>query len=418
MKHNTVRLAALVLATLNAQAAFATDGYFSHGYGVKSQGLGGVGIALPQDALAAAANPAGTALTGARLDVGLNWFAPSRSSDITGSGVPGANGHYDGNDKANFFIPEFGYTRQLSDRSAVGVAVYGNGGMNTDYARNPFAAYGSAGRAGVDLSQLFITPSFAYQLSDQHAIGVALNFAYQRFEARGLGAFAASSADSASLSDRGHDSATGWGLRLGWNGQLTPQLSVGATWASKVKTGEFERYRGLFAENGGFDIPENYGLGFAYRATPALTIAGDLEQIKYGAVKSFANPLSRLFAGKPLGSADGPGFGWRDVTVVKLGASYALNPELTVRAGYNHSGQPIPADQTFFNILAPGVVQDHLTLGASWKVPAGGELSLAYTRAFSHTVSGNNSIPAPFGGGNANIHLGEHQLGIAYGWKL
>ena len=38
------------LSLLFATNAFATDGYFSHGYGVKSQGMGGVGIALPQDA--------------------------------------------------------------------------------------------------------------------------------------------------------------------------------------------------------------------------------------------------------------------------------------------------------------------------------------------------------------------------------
>jgi hypothetical protein len=44
--------------------ANATNGYFSHGYGAKSQGMAGVGIALPQDALAAATNPAGTALVG------------------------------------------------------------------------------------------------------------------------------------------------------------------------------------------------------------------------------------------------------------------------------------------------------------------------------------------------------------------
>ena len=59
----------------------ATDGYFSHGYGVKSQGMGGVGIALPQDGLAAAANPAGTAFVGDRFDLGLVWFRPSRGRD-------------------------------------------------------------------------------------------------------------------------------------------------------------------------------------------------------------------------------------------------------------------------------------------------------------------------------------------------
>jgi long-chain fatty acid transport protein len=69
-KYQLLPLAALLLST----QALATDGYFSHGYGVKSQGMGGVGIALPQDALAAATNPAGMGLIGDRIDFGVTWF--------------------------------------------------------------------------------------------------------------------------------------------------------------------------------------------------------------------------------------------------------------------------------------------------------------------------------------------------------
>jgi long-chain fatty acid transport protein len=102
---------------------------------------------------------------------------------------------------------------------------------------------------------------------------------------------------------------------------------------------------------------------------------------------------------------------------VKLGVSYEYAPDLTLRAGYNHSGQPIPSSQTFFNILAPGVVQDHFTLGGSWTASPNGELSVAYTHGFNKTVNGANSIPASFGGGEANISLSENALGVAYGWK-
>lgn len=418
MKNKTLRAAALLLSVIGSTSAFATDGYFSHGFGVKAQGIGGVGIALPQDGLAAASNPAGTALVGNRVDAGLSWFAPKRETEIVGNGVPGANGRYDGNDTSHFFVPEFGYTRQLSTTTAIGIALYGNGGMNTDYRKNPFGAFGSTGSAGVDLSQAFISPSIAYKIGERNTIGAALNFVYQRFEARGLGAFASSSVDAANLTDRGHDSSTGWGVRLGWNGQITPALSVGATWASKVKAGKFDSYRGLFADSGSFDVPENYGVGIAFKATPAFTLSTDVEQIKYGSVKSIANPLSNLFAGNALGSANGPGFGWRDITIVKVGALYDFSKDLTLRIGYNHGGQPIPADQTFFNILAPGVVQDHVTLGATWNAPHGGELSLSYIHGFNKKINGVNSIPVPFGGGNANVSLSENIVGVAYGWKL
>jgi long-chain fatty acid transport protein len=39
----------------------------------------------------------------------------------------------------------------------------------------------------------------------------------------------------------------------------------------------------------------------------------------------------------------------------------------------------------------------------------------AYGHAFKKTVNGDNSIPAAFGGGNANVHLSEDVVGILFG---
>ena len=58
MNLHKLAVAAVLAAPLSV---FATTGYFSHGYGLKAKGMGGVGIALPQDSLAAATNPAGMA---------------------------------------------------------------------------------------------------------------------------------------------------------------------------------------------------------------------------------------------------------------------------------------------------------------------------------------------------------------------
>ena len=123
-----------------------------------------------------------------------------------------------------------------------------------------------------------------------------------------------------------------------------------------------------------------------------------------------------------LGSDNGGGFGWRDVNVLKVGVQYAVNPSITVRAGYNHSSQPIPSSQTLFNILAPGVVQDHLTLGATYTLSDKSELSFAYTHAFENNVNGNGSIPpgSPpgYGGGEANLKMYQDSFGVAYGWNF
>jgi long-chain fatty acid transport protein len=415
----------LVAGLLAPTLALATNGYFSHGYGIKAKGIGGVGIALPRDALAAASNPAGIAFVGDRIDIGLDLFVPTRSVEITGNGAV-RNGSYDGNGKKNFLVPEFGYNKDLNQTTTFGIAVYGNGGMNTKYANNPFGgAWGGQGSAGVNFEQLFIAPTVAYKIAPRQSLGVSLVYAYQRFSADGLQGFTAPagspfqvSSNPGKLTNQGNDTSTGWGVRIGWTGEITDSVTLGATYASRINTSRFSKYEGLFADAGSFDIPENYGLGIAFKATPRLTLAADIQQINYSKIKPVGNPLALLFTGNLLGSSNGAGFGWRDSTVFKFGASYDYSKELTLRGGFSTAHQPIPASETFFNILAPGVIEKNLTLGATWTLENKAELSVSYLHAFSKTINGSGSIPANFGLGEVNLKMHQNSLGIAYGWKL
>jgi len=408
-----------LLAVLAASNAQATDGYFAHGYGVKSQGMGGVGIALPQDAIAAASNPAGLGLVGDRIDIGATWFRPIRESEIAGNASAANNGTFKGNETKDFFIPEFGYNKVINPNVTLGVSVYGNGGMNTDY--NKAIPLLGTTKPGIDLSQLFIAPTATWKITPSNIIGVSVNLAYQRFKATGLQNFDNANYSNAPgfVTNKGYDSSYGAGLHLGWIGQVNDTVTLGASYQSKTYMSKFDKYKGLFAEDGDFDVPASYGLGIAVKATPALTLAADVQRIEYSDVNSVGNPISNLTSyGKKLGSKNGGGFGWTDVTALKLGASYAWDEKLTIRAGYNHASQPIPDKETFFNILAPGVVQDHVTLGATYVLPNNAELSFAYMHAFEDKVRGQASIPSSFGGGESNIKMYEDSLGVAYGWKL
>lgn len=411
-------LAAFTAAALAPLAAHATVGYFSHGYGLKAKGMGGVGIALPQDAMAPASNPAGLGFVGNRVDFGVDWFRPDRSSDVVGNGA-GMNGSYDGSGTKDYFIPEFGISRSFGQNMALGLVVYGNGGMNTTYNRSPFTAFGGISPSGVDLMQMFIAPTIAWKPSPNHSFGLSLNFAYQRFSADGLNSFAGISSDPANLTNRGDDDATGWGLKLGWTGKVANAVTLGATYQTRTRMSRFDKYKGLFAEQGDFDIPEHYGLGISIQATPKLTLAGDIQQINYGKVKAVGTPADCLFTGACLlGQSNGGGFGWRNTTVYKLGISYEWSKDLTLRAGYVTLRQPIPASQTFFNILAPGVVEDHLTVGGTWGLSPTTELTVGYMHAFKKKINGSGSIPVGFGGGNANLQMNQNSLGVAFGWKM
>ena len=122
----------------------------------------------------------------------------------------------------------------------------------------------------------------------------------------------------------------------------------------------------------------------------------------------------------PLGSADGPGFGWQDVDVWKIGVQWAASPQLTLRAGYNHSDNPIMPRDVTFNILAPGVVKEHLTLGFTYALDKDSEITMAYMHAFSNSVTGASFFNAfaPGMGGNEKIEMYQNSLGIAWGKRF
>lgn len=411
-------LPVIILSTLT-QHAFATTGYFMHGYGVKSQGNAGASIASFNDALTIASNPSGLSWIDSRVDVGATLFNPKRSAEIEGN-LAGANGQYSGNGREYFVLPEFAINKKVNDTVALGLAIYGNGGMNTTYKRNPYTAFGNTGEAGVDLAQVFISPAVAWRYSENQSIGIATNILYQRFEAKGISGFAPFSSDAQKLSNQGKDSATGIGVRVGWSAKLNDVVTVGANYSSKIEADKFDKYRGLFAQAGGFDVPESYAIGASFQITPALKILADAQRINYSDVDSVGHPfsLASVMAGNAFGTEKGQGFGWKDIDIYKLGATYQVNPQLILRAGYSHNDQPIPNDQTFLNILAPGVIQDHLSLGATWSVDQRQELSVAYTYGFKKKVKGNQSIPTAFGGGEANLEMDQHILGLSYGLKF
>ena len=233
-----LRIASIISGLAFTATASATTGYFQLGYGAKSLGLAGATVSNPQDSIAASTNPAGMALVGERVDVGMTFFNPGdRSAELETSAL-GAT--YDVDDKSRrnlFFVPSLGYTSKINDKLYWGISMYGNGGMNTTYDRNIYneaaAVLGAngqgqqaasmipgvtpeqiqaAGRAaasmvpegtgasdfvpiqdvgtlGVDLAQGVIAPTLSFKVHEKHTLGASLLVGIQRFSARGLGNF-------------------------------------------------------------------------------------------------------------------------------------------------------------------------------------------------------------------------------------
>ncbi|KGJ99740.1 MULTISPECIES: hypothetical protein [Pseudoalteromonas] len=64
------------LSTFNV---FATNGYFTHGYGMTHKGMAGAGVALSEELMSGANNPATFSANGTQMSVGIELFAPERN---------------------------------------------------------------------------------------------------------------------------------------------------------------------------------------------------------------------------------------------------------------------------------------------------------------------------------------------------
>lgn len=449
-----IRLTGLLASLLIVGTAQATNGYFTSGVGTKSDALAGAGSADPSEIMIIATNPAGLAFVHDHLEVGLSLFSPIRSYQTSPSLANGNGGaftigpnHITSSNNL-FPIPYIAYRHRIDAQNDLGIAFYGRGGMNTKWVGGTatFAPGGpgtppmqlpgtfGSGTAGVDLMQGFLNLTFVHTMDDRHlAIGISLIGAAQRFEARGLGAFAgytevfAASGGTkmpTALTDNGHEMSYGAGASVGLEWRPTEQWALAAAYTTKMYMSKLSRYSDLFAGGGSFDIPASATVGITFKPTAPVAVSFDTQRIWYSGIAAVGNPVQNLFncptagAGGTnlqscLGGSAGAGFGWDNMTVYKLGTRWRLDPDWTLRFGVSHAAQPIPRSQVTLNILAPGVIENHIALGVTHHDASHGQFSVAFVYALSHSVTGPNTFDP-----TQTIRLSMHQyiLDFAYAW--
>jgi long-chain fatty acid transport protein len=440
--------------------ASATNGMYLIGFGAKSRAMGGTGVAYNTGGYAASFNPATMIDSGTRFDVGAELFVPPRAihHESTTLGYTDERSNHD-----IFLIPSMGGTWQWKENVVVGFAFIG-AGLQTEYnqtvnsdscraanAANPGSCPPTvfnvglitppATEAGVHMLQAQMLPSIAYRVNKHNTFGATLAIAGTYFRAKGFEDFATlgftASGSTDGLTGEGWDNSWGVGYRLGWLGKFfDDKLNVGVNYSERIDMSKFSRYKNLFAEQGDFDIPENYALGIAYMVKPELAVAFDIQRTNYSDIPSVGNPgpdasnpssFFSLCRGLPnndpclLGGPLGLGFGWTDQTVYKLGVDWSYNEKWNIRGGFNYGESPIPEKEVLFNMLAPATVERHLTVGAGYKISSTMSLDMNFMYAFNNTIKG----PTAFGvggaivtGSNASISMKQYSLGATLGMKF
>lgn len=412
----------------------AGGGYFMLGNGPVAWQTAGAVTAVAEDAFAGASNPAKLTAAGNRMDVSLVLLNPNRKvkrTDATGSGEVYNFSSRSAN--SLFLIPEFAYSRQLSDTLAIGLASYANGGLNIELHDttgvpgtngNPDACGTrpgnfllGCGELGFDLSQFIVAPTVAWTYAPGYSIGISPLLTLQAFKAFGLQAFAPGSRNPNHVSNNGYDYAFGAGVRIGWYGEIRPWLSLGAAYASKTYMQDFDKYKGLFAE-GSFDVPANYSIGAAFKLSDKWLVALDVQRIEFREVRALGNSIRASTldpVANPLGSSSGSGFGWqRNQTNYKLGLTYRATPRLTLRAGYTYGerAHDNDLDSVSFGVISANPV-DAAALGFTWKTTKGNELHMSYAHVSGKNYGGPSAL---FPGARESVQPYINSLNVA--WSL
>jgi long-chain fatty acid transport protein len=152
-----------------------------------------------------------------------------------------------------------------------------------------------------------------------------------------------------------------------------------------------------------------------------LALMFDYQEVKYSDVPAVSNGIEGLTEGTCqvnveycLGGNKGAGFGWEDMKVYKFGAAWDVSDDWTLRFGYSTTDQPIRNDQMTFNILAPGVMEDHWTIGFTKEQPGGNQWNVSFMYAPQETISGpQNFDPTQ----NVELKMKQFELEVGYSWK-
>ncbi|WP_292528042.1 OmpP1/FadL family transporter [Methylocystis sp.] len=394
-------------AAFSPSLSFGADGYFLTGYGPRQRALGGAGVADSRDPMAMSINPAGIVGLDRTFQVGLAASLPERGYSTTGLPAVLAPGDVRSG-RPIFPVPNGAYVQPIDAESAWGVANYGNGGLNTSYDFQHFkppvkAGPGGAitvapsfggilggGWAGLDLQQSFMSVTYARKFGPI-TVGFSPTLAIQMFNAQGLKILSPYSSNMYNFSDMGYDWSAGGGFRVGVEWRATNELRFGLAGATPMFMSKLEKYRGLIADNGSFDIPATLIAGVAYDLLPSLTLMADWRHIFYSATTAGYASFPIWYGS--FGSYGGSGFDWRDTDSASFGVEWRTASKLTLRVGYHYSTLLMRERSATLAALAPLVAAHAVTGGFGYQLTENSSIDFAAIHDFKNSVSYFENAP-------------------------
>jgi long-chain fatty acid transport protein len=386
---------------------FAANGYFLHGYGPVNESLGCTGVAgNTQDVVGSIyRNPAnGILFDGNTASIGIGSIYPNVTinSSVDALGASGSSdsmvSYIIGSNTGLVF-------KNKNSQTAFFLGIIGEAGLHLDIAQsgtnpmfmpqagkpdNPYGGlFGGFGAVETQLEVVRIPLGMSHQFNGKWAMGFSVSPSIERLrfspgafaapdDANGDGLYTYPDVDD-------HEFAFGVGFQAGVRYQASKKWGLGLcltspTWFEKFEwdvKDELGNHRKIDFQ---LNRPLSIGMGASYQLMPDTLVLIDLSWINYSNTEGFEK---RGFA------ADGSlaGLGWEDIWVMSVGVQKDID-DLTLRAGYNYGGNPIRAEDTFYNAASLLHSQHHLSFGGSYLICKQAVLDIGYTHVFESAQSG------------------------------
>lgn len=445
LKNTSLTAAVSAICALAGNNANAINGVFDYGVGQITRGMGGAGIAMTQDAFAGFINPAGLGLVNHSFDAGAAIYFPDMYSKY-GAGTVGPGptnplappqGKFESQIKV-FFMPDIGYVRHYNQRNHFALAINALGGFGTKYSTNKSATVfpGVPSRGlmgdGTVVSSLKIgefSGSYNYFINRNLSIGLTLGLFVQDFKSagsQGLAPFTKTSMGSGGtatptkLSNNGNDYNYGLGGTAGILYRFNNYFAIGATAMPKVNMTKMKDYKDLLPNGGELDIPARYAAGVNIAPNDRINLLFDVVRIENKKVGAYGHNSQALFNGQCnpfntsacFGGKNGPGFGWQNQTVMKIGGAYKLNARDTVRLGVSYGNRIAKKQDIVVNTLAPGAAAKLLTSAGYSRDMKCYTLNSFLTYIPSQELSGINQFSA---GAAQKVRIKIGGIGFGFG---
>lgn len=428
-------LATFALALAPPRAS-ATDGHLLHGVGAVNSALGGIGVASNTSLLGSFyVNPAGLAsFDGTNLEMGFELMRPERT--VASSAGPMSGSTTSASDWTP--IPAFGFSTRLQNGIVIGLSGLGIGGFGVNYASdptNPILAPRPNGFGQVysNFQLMKISPAVAWTMGPKLRVGIAANINWESLAVDPMPIAAPDfdpgpDATPGTADDRAFypsaaaaDAVFGFGFQVGMQYVMSPKVTLGASYTSPQMFSDFEftsTHANPNLPNFGtpyefafrMDVPAIYAAGVAFTPDSKLHLGLDVKYITYSSTEGFEEKgFNPDFSVK--------GFGWEDIAVVALGAQYKLSESFTLRGGYHYAGNPIPDEQSMFNIPAPAIVQHHITAGFGYTIVPGVDLNVAAYQALENSIEGAIYRPTALPGTSVTNTMSETSLLVGFTFR-